>query len=294
MKWFRSSAKRKQRDIELQEKMASSQAALLTAATETADAAHDVTLMLRNKLTDSLRQIEITSEILPDALIVCDSNGIIEAMNTASEHIFQWKKEEVMGKHVTLLFRDDEGLEMGIDQFIEKSQYCNETVYEVSAMDCVRGKRKNGEIFWVEISTRPLVRVNETAMVVLCRDATKRIELTRRIEDNEAKFRAIFESSADGIVVVENGVIAQLNNSFVKMVGESRESLIATMFVDLMIEEQKTLLSPLTEAVTGDNGCNKVLVLTIKGKDLLVSSSSIKWEGKESLLLTFKDLSFAV
>lgn len=216
------------RDAAMSAKMQESQSALLQAATETANVANDVTVMLRDKLSDSLRQIETTANILPDALLICSESGIIETINPAAEKIFQWNKADVVGKHITVLFKGEHGEDITVDDFLKCAVYCNETIYEVSAMECVRGKRRNGETFWVEVSAKPLPRTASTAVVILCRDATTRIELTKRLEENESKFRSIFDASMDGIVVVANGMISTCNSSFSKLFGMVEENMIAT------------------------------------------------------------------
>lgn len=289
MSWFSFKPKNKQnREKELQEKMLFSQRALLLAASETADAANDVTHLLKNKLTDSLKQIETTAEILPDALIICSQDGIIETMNTAAERIFQWSKKEVTARSITEMFRNKEGEDIMILEFLDKTYACNETQYEQTAMNCLRGKRKSGELFWVELSVRPLPRVSETAMVILCRDATIRMDLRKRLEDNEMNFRSVFESSTDGLVVLgDGGVVTSCNSAFSNMVDLEVENIVATPLVEYFREDQKNIVNAVQDVQPG-----QVMVVSINSKDSLMTVSPIKWGGSPSLLLTFKDLSF--
>lgn len=294
--WFNKSSKIKaaNKDAALQAKMLDSQRALLNAATETADAANDVTMLLRNKLYDTLHQIETTAKILPDALIVCDYDGNIETVNPSAEKIFQWSKADLARSNITTLFRGPKGESLIVDDFIIRATSCNETVYESSVMDCVRGKRRNGDTFWVELSISPLQRMNETAMVILCRDASKRIEMTMRLEENESKFRSIFEASMDGIVVVVDGVISTTNDAFAKMLDLSVENLIATTFSDYTSDEHKNVCALLEAQMTDSPDTNRVFVVKlVTGNDVLVSATNVNWGGVSSMLLTIKDLRFA-
>ena len=112
MKWLfetkAESERKKAREATLKAALESSDA-LEKAAKGTMDLAQDVTTTLQAKLDDYAEQIEQTSRILSDALLIVDINGIIESFNPAAEKMFGWKKRHIISKSISVLFQLAEG-----------------------------------------------------------------------------------------------------------------------------------------------------------------------------------------
>ncbi|WP_115746984.1 PAS domain S-box protein, partial [Escherichia coli] len=82
---------------------------LVAAAADTALLAQDVTTSLKDRLEDYVSQINSTAMLLSDALLLVNSEGIIESFNPAAERIFGWAKETMLGQHISTLFKLDNG-----------------------------------------------------------------------------------------------------------------------------------------------------------------------------------------
>jgi PAS domain S-box-containing protein len=79
------------RRLETMEKnAASSLDALTNVANQTKEIAEDITLKLRNDLIDKMREIELTANIISDALLICSYDGLILSMNPVSEGLLQF------------------------------------------------------------------------------------------------------------------------------------------------------------------------------------------------------------
>ncbi|MCW9035324.1 MAG: ATP-binding protein [Alphaproteobacteria bacterium] len=104
-----------------------------------------------------------------DGIITCDDNLEIESFNAAAENIFNFKSQELVGKHISLLFPSDKTIVTGED-LLNK--------FQVDSHDH-RGKgaetialRQNGELFpiYVGIST---VELGERKIITaIVRDLT--------------------------------------------------------------------------------------------------------------------------
>ena len=105
-----------------------------------------------------------------------------------------------------MLFRTDDGLAMTALEVMDRLFNCHEGGLELEDhMECVRGKRRNGELFWIDVNLSLVDRSDGSQIVILlCRDATKRIQIQKQLELNEQRYRSIFEQSLDGIFVVHN------------------------------------------------------------------------------------------
>jgi PAS domain S-box-containing protein len=102
-----------------------------------------------------------------------------------------------------------------IDQFIQDRRYI----------------RKNGEIFWVQVSIS-MVRDsdrNPLYMVGVITDIDKQKKSGENLRESEARFRAMFENSGIGIALVstDRRPLA-VNDSLVTISGRTREELLST------------------------------------------------------------------
>jgi PAS domain S-box-containing protein len=288
-----------ERELIRMHKVQDSQRVLLEAATATADAAHDVTTRLKARLDESLRQLESTAKLLSDALIICTSNGRIETFNPAAERIFGWPANEIVGHHINSLFRKIGEPAISCEDIINVF-----TSYHPSSTDALmdaplenlRGKRRSGEIFWIDGSVTRLDRMDgSTIAMLLIRDVTMHMELQNDLKLNESRYRSIFEQSFDGIMVVQNYHIVAANPAITRVLGYTSEYFVAKPLHTFFHKQSvKTLYDHHTDRMNGDSSPKNYVVtgVTADGNtvELLVSSTLIKWETSNASLITLKDV----
>jgi PAS domain S-box-containing protein len=286
MRWFRKNVADEERDSRRLAKVQESQLALLNAATSTANAAEDVTSMLKARLDDSLRQIEITAQLLSDALIVCHSDGVIDSVNSAAERIFGWKKSDIQGRDISALFRDEVGDPISSAMIMHKLFNCHEGGLEDEHfMDCIRGKRRNGDLFWVEVNINHVDRADGSSIVILvCRDATDRIETKRLLELNELRFRSMFEASLDGIIVAQNHYLVAANPAVCRLLGYAAEDLVSRPIANIIAPEHQVAVHKLHALrLLGDDIARTYVIKLMRSDgetvDVLVSSTGMHWGG---------------
>ena len=286
-------------DNERMEKVRHSQQALLAAATSTADAAHDVTCILKRRLDDGIRQIEITSKLLHDALILCKPDGTIVSFNHAGQIIFGWECTQIIGQNISMLFTHASGAVLTASEIfqvlssrtpIDGSEEYNEHIEQL------RGKRKNGKLIWVDGNVSEFERQDGTVlMLLLIKDVTKIMAVQQLLLENESRYRSIFEQSFDGIWVIDNHHIVAANPAMTNIMGYSEEEMMAqpvTAFVHP--DNHKKISESHTKRLNGDCIPHNYLIQVIKADgncvDVLVSSTMILWDGRRCSLLTLKDL----
>lgn len=278
-------------------KVRDSQLALLSAATSTADIAQDVTLALKEKLDDSVRQLESTAELICDALIICHSDGLIDSFNSAAERIFGWKSKDVVGRNVNSLFRRISGGEVTIDEIWNLFNEAHEEFTELDdPIEYLRGKRRSGELFWVDGNITRLERTDGTSIIMLLvRDVTNRVEEQRQTKLNEMRYRSIFEQSFDGIFVVNNYYVVAANPAISRVLGYTPEEMVAKPVTDLIHKDFQKLVTCNHEAcMRGDTTPMNYVVKAVRKDgtvvELLVSSTWMKWEDSNASLITLKDV----
>jgi diguanylate cyclase (GGDEF)-like protein/PAS domain S-box-containing protein len=189
-------------------------------------AGRDVTVERRaeSTLRDSEAKHRTVVDNIVDGVIVIDERGIIESFNGSAERIFGYSSDEARGQNVSMLMPEPYHSEH--DQYVQT--YTNGGPKKIIGIGReVEGRRKDGEIFPLDLAVSEITLDGHRAFVGIPRDISER----KRAE--EAAFRtgellkaATMESTADGILVTSltSGVL-YYNSRFLKMWGIPAEVL---------------------------------------------------------------------
>lgn len=293
----RTSSRTQERDAIQAKKVKDSQHALLAAATATADAAQDVTGMLRDRLDDSLRQLDITSKLLSDSLIVCSSSGVIETVNPAVSNMFDWAGTELIGKSIDMLFAEPEnGASMTLDDLIYSfnSEKMSSDSYVNHSSEYIYGKKKNGQLFWIDGDVKIINRLDGSIKILfLVRDVSAKVSLFKTLEQNEQMYRSMFDQSFDVILVVQNNYIVAANNAVSRVMHYDSLSMIAQPLIKYIHADFVDRVSCTGVIDTGHFSNINIKVLSKHGEEIDVFwiCTPLQWEGNNASLITFRDMS---
>jgi PAS domain S-box-containing protein len=156
-------------------------------------------------------------EALPDAVVVVDVSGHISRVNTLTERMFGYARDELQGQQVEVLV-PDRYRGRHID---DRSGYFREPrTRPMGEGRELSGRRRDGSEFRVEISLSALYTDKGTLVIAIIRDIT----LRKRVEE---RFRSFLEAAPDAIVIVgRDGRIVLLNSQAESIFGYSREELL--------------------------------------------------------------------
>jgi len=156
-------------------------------------------------------------ESAPDAVVVINRKGEIVIVNSLTEKMFGYKREELLGQLVEILVPDRYA---NVHVKHRTGYFVDPKTRPMGEGQPLSGKRKDGSEFPVEISLSPLESGEEILVTSIIRDISARVHL-------EAKFKGLLESAPDGIVVVDtSGTIVIVNTQTEKMFGYSRDQLL--------------------------------------------------------------------
>jgi two-component system sensor kinase FixL len=145
-----------------------------------------------SKIVDAELLVEAVADI---ALLVLDSVGRITSWNTGAERIHGWRKDEVLGRHFSMLSTGQDATGQELDMARRTGRYEIQT-------PCVR---KNGTVFTAHLTIAPFAghagQVNGYAMVI--RDVTERVLAEEALKSREAHLRSILETVPDAMVVID-------------------------------------------------------------------------------------------
>ncbi len=102
--------------------------------------------------------------------------------------------------------------------------------------------RRDGSSFPVEIQARNLVLNGVPVRVVGARDITAWKEAQTLLRESEERFRALVESTYDGVIVSRMGMILEANEAWASMFGYTPEEAIGLLPTDVCPQESADLI----------------------------------------------------
>jgi two-component system sensor kinase FixL len=147
--------------------------------------------MSRSPVADALRTLELNEarwqavlDTARDAIISIDTEGHITLFNQAAASIFGYTAEEVLGANVTVLmpspYRDEH------DQYLQNYQDTG-MARAIGRIREVEARRKNGEVFPIELSVSEARIGDQVIYTAIIRDVSERSRTQAEIRMLEAR-----------------------------------------------------------------------------------------------------------
>ena len=168
-------------------------------------------------------------ESAPDAMVIVDCAGKIVFVNSQAEKVFGYAPGELAGQSVEVLIPE----QIRHSHVRHRTEYTAEPHARPMGMGLeLRGRRKDGSTFPVEISLSPLEETNGRFVASAIRDITGRKEIEVALRLSEERFRRIVEEVKDYAIFMldPQGRVKTWNEGAQRIKGYRAEEIIGRHF----------------------------------------------------------------
>lgn len=181
------------------------------------------------------REYAAIFELTVDGIIVIDQKGIVRAFNQAATQIFGYERDEIIGRNVKVLMpqpyrREHDGY---IRRYLETG---HKRIIGIGRE--VTGRRKNGEVFPIDLAVSEVPSEGELLFTGLVRDITDRRQLEHEVlRMSEQERRRIGQDLHDGLGQMLTGLGLITRNLAHRLEKENSDSAVEMKEVSELIHE---------------------------------------------------------
>ena len=168
----------------------------------------------RKRMEDSLRQLSLAVEQSPASIVITNPAGDIEYVNPKFIQVTGYTLAEALGKNPRILKSGDKSPEA-----------YRELWQAITAGQEWRGefhnKKKNGELYWESASISPIrdLAGHTTHYLAVKEDITERKEAEEALRRSETKFRTLYDSTSDAVMLLDQKGFFDCNQAALAMFG---------------------------------------------------------------------------
>ncbi len=162
-------------------------------------------LLRRKQGVDAIRQTDATLmgilATAPDAIIAVGEDQSIRLVNPATERIFGYAAEELIGQPIDILIPDRARVEHA--KHVANFSKSADSARTIALREAIAGRRKSGEEFPAEAALSKTTQDDVTIYTVYLRDISRRAAVDAALRDSEQKFRSVFDDGPLGMALID-------------------------------------------------------------------------------------------
>jgi PAS domain S-box-containing protein/putative nucleotidyltransferase with HDIG domain len=156
---------------------------------------------IHEELRLSERRLANVLDHAAEAIIALNNSYRIIVFNRAAERMFGYRTDEILGQPLDLLL--PERFAEGHRQHARNFAAATETARSISHREELCARRKDGSEFPVEIGLSKLSEGGDVIFTAMVVDTSARQRAEQALRESEKRFRALIESSSDGIALTD-------------------------------------------------------------------------------------------
>ncbi|MDD5297403.1 MAG: SpoIIE family protein phosphatase [Rhodocyclaceae bacterium] len=152
------------------------------------------TLILQHRVVGTLRRSQAITDHMLDVLITMDDKGIVRSCNPATQRLFGFTEQELVGQNVKLLM--PEPIRSLHDGFLARYR---ETGIRTTIGDTreVLGQKKDGSVFPIQIGVSELMLDGQRTFIGILRDISDRLAAERRLLENAERLQRYHDAAEE-------------------------------------------------------------------------------------------------
>ena len=160
----------------------------------------------------------------PEAIVLCDNDGVIQRVNEEFTNLFGYTENEAVGEHV------DELVAKGLNGLHDEASGVTGDIAagETASIPQTKRRRKDGKLIDVSILGKPIMLDGaKVALYAIYRDITHQVEIERCLAREKAQFEQLFAASPEAIVLCSNdGSVLRTNAEFTRLFGYTPDEIL--------------------------------------------------------------------
>ena len=142
---------------------------------------------LQHQVDDQAKRISAITDNIVDCVLSIDEKGIIRWCNPAVEHVFGYGHDELIGSNISMLmpapYREEH------DGHLERYRSGGAARVIGQGQRLVRGNRRNGEEFPLELGVSEMVVAGSRQFVGILRDVSDRLRAEQVLKENATRLQ---------------------------------------------------------------------------------------------------------
>ncbi|MEX2572159.1 MAG: MHYT domain-containing protein [Gemmatimonadota bacterium] len=214
-------------------------------------------LEVQKRLRESEESYRSLFNSLTELVYVLDPDGHFLDVNDAVERAYGYSRAEIIGNPRAMLADPDRASTTETLARVRHAAAGTSQQYETW------GRRKNGEVFPIEVVLSPARYFGEVAVLAAGRDITDRKRAQTDLAAAEAHYRLLIETSPYGIFTCDReGCLVDVNPAAEQIFG--RRDVIGLPFVQLLVDEDGPAFRRACEALVGEAVARRELELRLQ------------------------------
>ena len=159
----------------------------------------------------------------------------------------------------------------------------------------LRVRTKDGRLLWINGMVTHSEYQGKPALLVSLLDMTSRKEAELKVAESEEKNRLLIDNAAEGIAVVQDGVLKFVNPRVAELAGYPAQELISRSFTDLVHPDDRQIVADYyVKRLKGEEVPYTYQFRVIHKEGAIrwaeINAVLFKWEGKPAILAMLNDV----
>jgi len=210
-----------------------------------------------------------------DMIITVDNERRIVEFNRAAQETFGYTRDQVLGKHINLLYANQ----------VQSRAVHRSAISSDSFTGEVANRRKNGEVFYSFVSTAVMrnAQGEPIGIVGVSRDITERKKMEHQLRENEERYRLVVNHLGEGIAFADvNECFTFANPAMERILGVSPGGLVGRTLEEFTTPEQFAIIQTQTrQRAKGEKSVYEVEVVRLDGEKRHVSVTAAPWFNRD-------------